>query len=54
VKTDTIASLPPVSVAGISFFGYPVADWVQCLAGLWLLVQFGWWLYKNFIEKDKE
>lgn len=43
-----------MTVAGMNFFGYPVADWVQCAAFCWIAVQFGWWAYKTFIRRDKE
>lgn len=40
-----VMSAPPVTVAGMKWFGYPVSDWVSVLAGLWLLLQIIWWLY---------
>jgi hypothetical protein len=52
--TDAIASSPPVAVAGMTFYGYGVADWVQVAALVWIIIQIGWWAYKNFIKKEKD
>lgn len=51
-KQDIIhnaAGAPPVAIAGMQCFGYPIADWVQVMAGLWLGLQIGWW----FLSKIK-
>ena len=57
MKTDTIANnvaaTPPVTVAGMTALGIPLADWVQVLAAIWLVVQIAGYLY-NFWKKRKQ
>jgi uncharacterized membrane protein YfcA len=50
---EIAASAPPVSVAGMTWFGYAPADWVQVLAGIWLVLQIGYFIWSKFIRKDK-
>jgi hypothetical protein len=43
-----LTSTPPVAVAGMTVLGYPLADWVQVLALVWLGLQIGWFIYSKF------
>jgi hypothetical protein len=57
MKTEILhnaAAAPPVTVAGMTVLGYPISDWVQVLAGLWLLMQIGWWVYTRIIRKGRD
>lgn len=51
--TSAVASAPPMAVAGLSFFGISISDWVQVMALIWLVVQIGWFLYSKITRKDK-
>lgn len=48
---DIAASAPPVTVAGMSFVGYPIQDWVQVIALIWLVLQIGYFVYAK-CKKD--
>lgn len=48
------AALPPVSVAGMTLLGFPLADWVQLLALVWLVIQIGHFVYTKYIKKDNK
>jgi hypothetical protein len=48
---EIITGTPPVTVAGMTLFGYSIADWVQVLAVVWLLLQIGHFLYTKIREE---
>lgn len=54
IDTATAAAAPPVTVAGITFLGHPVADWVQVVAIVWLVLQIGWFIWSKIIREDKD
>ena len=37
---------------GVTVLGITVQDWAAILAGVWIILQMGWWIYTKF--KDKE
>ncbi len=47
------AATPPLATTGMTWFGYPVADWVQVLMGIWIIAQLGWFVWVRFLRKDK-
>lgn len=51
---ELAAAGPPVGVAGMTWFGYPPSDWVQVMAGIWLVLQIGYFVWSKFIRKDKD
>lgn len=51
---EAAAGAPPVTVAGMTVLGYPLSDWVQLLAGLWLVMQMAYFVWAKFIRKRKE
>lgn len=52
--SEVAASTPPITIAGMSLWGYPLADWVQLLAALWLVVQLGYFVWTKFIRKEQK
>ncbi len=44
-------SAPPAAVAGMTWFGYPVADWVQVGALAWIAVRFTGWMWDRFVSR---
>lgn len=51
---SAVSSAPPIGVAGMTWFGYPAADWVQVLALVWLVIQIGWFLWSKILRKGKK
>jgi hypothetical protein len=45
---------PPVAVAGMTLYGYGISDWVQVLAGVWLLLQIVWWVVQKMRPNKNE
>lgn len=43
-----------MGVAGMTFLGYQIADWVQVVALAWLVMQIGYFVWSKFIRKNKE
>jgi hypothetical protein len=52
MKTEQLVAGPPVAVAGMTFLGYGVGDWVQVLALVWLVLQIGYFVWTKIIKKD--
>lgn len=50
---EAATAAPPISIAGMTFLGYGVSDWVQAVALLWLLIQIGYFVYTKIIKRDK-
>lgn len=46
VVTEAVKSAPPVSVVGLSIYGYEVADIIQLLTLVYLVLQIGWLVRK--------
>lgn len=52
--SNPAVAAPPVGVAGLTFMGAPISEWVQVLAAIWLIVQIGCKLYDQYRKhKDK-
>ena len=51
---EAVASAPPLTVAGFTFLGHPLADWLQVLAAVWIIIQMCHFIYSKFIRKDKD
>lgn len=51
---EVVTSVPPVGVAGMTLLGYGVADWVQVLAAVWLLVQILYFIWTKMVNKKKD
>lgn len=47
-------SAPPAAVAGMTWFGYPVADWVQVGALAWIAAQFSGWMWDRFVSRRRK
>jgi hypothetical protein len=48
---SNVAAAPALGVAGITFLGYPMAEWVQVLAAIWLIVQIVGYLWSRFSKR---
>jgi hypothetical protein len=54
-SVEIISRVPaPVAVAGFSLFGYPLSDWVQVLALLWLVLQISYFLYTKLLKAQQD
>lgn len=51
---EATLSAPPVTVAGLTFMGVGIADWVQVLAGVWLVLQIGHFIYTKVRNRNKD
>lgn len=50
---QVVAGTPPVAVAGLTFLGTPIADWVQLLALVWLVLQIGFFVHGKWKNRGK-
>lgn len=51
---EATVSAPPVTVAGMTWFGYAVDDWLKVISFLWLAIQIGVFAYKLWKRKGIE
>lgn len=51
---EATVSAPPVTVAGMTWFGHPVDTWLKVVSLLWLVLQSGIALYKLWKSKEGE
>lgn len=53
-QVEALASAPPVTVAGLTLFGVGIADWVQVLAAVWLVIQIGHFIYTKLVKGQRK
>ncbi|QVE65567.1 holin superfamily II protein [Ralstonia phage vB_RsoP_BMB50] len=51
VASEAAKAAPPLTHAGMHFWGYPIADWVSVIVAVYTVVQLYFLLRKNFKEK---
>lgn len=52
VSLEHASNTVAAATVGITVLGISVQDWAAILAGVWIILQMGWWIYTKF--KDKE
>lgn len=51
--SDTVASVPPLTVVGLTFLGVSLDDWLKLLGVAWILIQMGTFIWRNYF-KDRD
>lgn len=51
---EATVGVPPITVAGMTWFGYAVDDWLKVVSLLWLVIQIGVFIYRTWKSRAAE